>query len=102
MADSVWGVIDMVPDTDLPDIRCQAIIRSNHGNMFIIPRENELVRLYIQQVETAHLVDPRTGRIDKDRTNPEEILAQAQKMLSPYKMNIKDGKLGWWTVYVGT
>ena len=49
----------------------------------------------------AAIIDPATGRADKARASPEQLLAQGQKMLKPYRMDVKDGKFAWWTVYVG-
>lgn len=69
--------------------------------MFMIPREKDLIRVYIQQPDDSEVIDPSTGRVDKNRSSPEKILAQAQKMLRPYHMNVKDGNVDWWTIYVG-
>ena len=91
----------MVPDTDFPDIRVHSIVHSPHGTVFTIPREDDQVRVYIQQDADADVFDPATGRVDKNRTNPEKILAQAHKILKPYQLDAKDGKVTWWTVYVG-
>ncbi|KAI5991830.1 FAD-binding monooxygenase [Pisolithus albus] len=44
----VWGVVDMVPDTDFLDIRHRAAIHSTNGSLMIIPCESEKVRLYVQ------------------------------------------------------
>ncbi|KAI0738675.1 FAD binding domain-containing protein [Daedaleopsis nitida] len=100
VTDSIWGVLDMVPDMNLPDYRNQAFIHSHAGTVFIIPRENDLVRLYIQQSDTIALIDPATGRADKNRASPEILLAQAKKIMSPYSVEIKDGQVDWWTIYV--
>ena len=91
----------MVPDTDFPDFRAQSFVHSHDGTLFIIPRENDLIRLYIQQGPDSDVVDPATGRADKSRTSPEKLLEQGRKILKPYKMEMKDGKVAWWTVYVG-
>ena len=99
--DSLWGVVDLVPDTDFPDFRAQSFIHSHDGTLFIIPRENDLIRLYIQQGPDRDVVDPATGRADKSRTSPEKLLEQGRKILQPYRMEMKDGKVNWWTVYVG-
>ena len=99
-SDSVWGVIDLEADTDFPDIRNQTFVHSDEGVLFIVPRENDLNRLYIQQPE-SDLLDPATGRVDKDRTSPEKILDEARKILSPYKLEVKNGRVDWWTVYTG-
>ena len=91
----------MVPDTDFPDFRAQSFVHSHDGTLFIIPRENDLIRLYIQQGPDSDVVDPATGRADKSRTSPEKLLEQGRKILKPYKMEMKGGKVAWWTVYVG-
>ena len=91
----------MVPDTDFPDIRVNSIVHSTHGTLFIIPREHDQIRLYIQQGTDSDVIDPSTGRVDKNRTSPDKILTQARKILEPYRLEIKDGNILWWTVYVG-
>ncbi|EJF56268.1 hypothetical protein DICSQDRAFT_113295 [Dichomitus squalens LYAD-421 SS1] len=98
--DSIWGVVDMVPDTNFPDIRAQSFVHSHDGTLFIIPRERDQVRLYVQQGADSDVIDPITGRVDKNRTSPKKILAQARKILSPYRIEVKDDKVPWWTVYV--
>jgi phenol 2-monooxygenase len=50
-SDAVWGVMDMVPRIDFPDIRKKVTIRLGAGNLLIIPREGDaynLVRFYIE------------------------------------------------------
>lgn len=57
--DFVWGVLDMVPLTEFPDIRkCGVIHSKDSETIIIIPRENDLVRLYIQLNEIER--DPET------------------------------------------
>ncbi|KAI1791906.1 FAD binding domain-containing protein [Ganoderma leucocontextum] len=98
--ESIWGVIDMVPDTNFPDFRTKSFVHSRDGMVFIIPRENDMIRLYIQQGQESDVIDPATGRADKNRTSPEKLMEQGQKIMQPYRMEIKDGKVVWWTVYV--
>jgi phenol 2-monooxygenase (NADPH) len=51
--DYIWGVLDIIPVTDFPDIRMRCAIHSeNSGSVMVIPRENKLVRLYIQMTTT--------------------------------------------------
>ncbi|KAL4910070.1 hypothetical protein BDW74DRAFT_186316 [Aspergillus multicolor] len=41
--DYVWGVLDMVPITDFPDIRMRCAIHSaDSGSIMVIPRENKI------------------------------------------------------------
>ena len=44
--DYIWGVLDVVPITDFPDIRMRCAIHSAaNGSVMVIPRESKLVRL---------------------------------------------------------
>ncbi|KIJ58300.1 hypothetical protein HYDPIDRAFT_34305 [Hydnomerulius pinastri MD-312] len=33
----IWGVLDVVPDTDFPDIRNKSLIHSNNGSRLLVP-----------------------------------------------------------------
>lgn len=114
----VWGVIDLVPDTDFPDIRNRTAIHSNNGSCMVIPREGDKVRLYIQLDEKSGLLN-EAGRIDKAKATPEHLLqvgcAQmahmkfvdaddfilqiARKSMHPYKIATPD-EFEWWTLYI--
>lgn len=62
----------------------------------VIPRENKLVRLYIQLTTTN--VDGSGGkRVDRSTITPETIIASAQRIMRPYKITYK--YLDWWTAY---
>jgi phenol 2-monooxygenase len=92
--DFIWGVLDAIPVTDFPDIRKRCAIHSEKsGSVMIIPREDGLVRLYIQLSETHKGVDRNT-------ITWQMILASAQKIMSPYKLDISEKDLNWWTAYV--
>jgi phenol 2-monooxygenase (NADPH) len=71
--DYVWGVVDMIPDTDFPDIRNRSVIHSNHGSCMVIPREGDLVRLYIQ-LEGKEVLDAAGRRVDKNKMEPLTLL----------------------------
>ncbi|KAI1259702.1 FAD binding domain-containing protein [Xylariaceae sp. FL1019] len=92
--DYIWGVLDIVPITDFPDIRKRCMIHSaSSGSLMIIPRENKLVRLYIQLTE----VSAEGGRVDRSKITPELIFKAAQKTISPYKLEYF--YCDWWTAY---
>ncbi|KAI0098138.1 FAD binding domain-containing protein [Nemania sp. FL0031] len=94
MTDFIWGVLDIVPITDFPDIRNRCMIHSaSSGSLMIIPRENKLVRLYIQLTE----VSAGEGRVDKSKITPEAIFKAAQNIISPYKLDYH--YCDWWTAY---
>ena len=71
--DSVWGVIDVIPVTDFPYIRCKAVIPANSGTVINIPREDDKTRLYVQMKERAG-IDEGTRRLDKNKLGPDDIL----------------------------
>ncbi|KAF2138052.1 uncharacterized protein K452DRAFT_321418 [Aplosporella prunicola CBS 121167] len=93
--DFIWGVLDIVPITNFPDIRSRCAIHSeNNGSIMVIPRENGLVRLYIQLKE---IVPDASGRADRSKITPEVILKAAQRTLSPYTLSYVH--CDWWTAY---
>lgn len=113
--DHIWGVLDFVCDTDFPDIRKRCAIHSNAGSIMIIPREkiatgNYLTRLYVQidgQVETGvnDSIDGEEARkaSSKQRRSAisyQSILAQATKVMYPYKIGVKAGtEPDWFAAY---
>jgi len=98
--DYVWGVVDMVPTTDFPDIRNRCAIHSPSGSCMIIPREGDVVRLYLQlSDEDAKEVINAKGRIDRTKWGPERLLEIAKRSLQPYTISFPD-KIEWWTLYI--
>lgn len=112
--DFVWGVLDMVPITDFPDIRKRCAVHSvDSGSMMVIPREKGMVRFYIQLKEVPRDTATKTnseyvggkkdektasaGRIDRSKITPEMILKTAQDIMKPYKLEMSD--LDWYTGY---
>ncbi|KAJ7608773.1 phenol hydroxylase [Roridomyces roridus] len=93
--DFIWGVMDIIPITDFPDIRMRCAIHSaENGSLMNIPRENGLTRLYIQLKEVT---PDASGRADRSKITPENIFSAAQKILSPYKIDYE--YCDWWTAY---
>ncbi|PSR71349.1 hypothetical protein PHLCEN_2v12778 [Hermanssonia centrifuga] len=95
-SDYIWGVLDMVPETDFPDIRNKSAIHSNNGSCMVIPREGDKIRLYIQLTDTD-AVNPLTGRVDKEKMSAEKLLQVAKKSFYPYTIQPKE--VEWWTIY---
>lgn len=88
-SDAVWGVMDVYPRTNFPDIRKKAVINSEAGNLIIIPREGDaLVRFYIELP---------AGTVVKD-VNKESLQKQAQLIFQPYTMEVAE--TAWWSAYV--
>ena len=88
-----WGVMDVLANTDFPDIRTKCAIQSEHGSILHIPREGGfLFRSYVDLGEVPE-GDNRTVR----NTPIEAIIAKANDILSPYSLDVKN--VAWWSVY---
>ncbi|KAJ1306382.1 hypothetical protein OPQ81_007387 [Rhizoctonia solani] len=94
--DFVWGVVDTIPDTDFPDIRNRTAIHSDNGSCMIIPREGDLVRLYVQ---LAEIELGGTGRMDRSKMTPERIMEVAKRSFKPFRLEFPKA-LDWWTIYI--
>ncbi|KAH7021219.1 FAD binding domain-containing protein [Microdochium trichocladiopsis] len=88
----VWGVMDGVVQTDFPDIKMKCTIHSQHGSIMVIPRENNMVRLYIQ---LASSTDPDWN--PRKTATVEEVQASAKKILQPY--SIEWERVEWYSAY---
>ncbi|KIW91339.1 uncharacterized protein Z519_08235 [Cladophialophora bantiana CBS 173.52] len=89
-----FGVMDIIPVTDFPDIRISCSIHSaKMGNMMTFPRENRLVRFYVQLAETGSERDD----FDTDKVTIEMIAEKAATILSPW--SLKYEHCDWWSVY---
>ncbi|KAI0485833.1 FAD binding domain-containing protein [Xylaria cf. heliscus] len=88
----VWGVMDGVVETDFPDIKMKCTIHSEHGSIMVIPRENNMVRLYIQ---IASSTDPDWN--PRKTATAEDVQASAKKILQPY--SIEWERVEWYSVY---
>jgi len=69
----IWGVVDLTPDTNFPDIRNRCVIHSNNGSCMIIPREGDKVRIYIQ-LDSKYATNAATMRADKGHMSPHQLL----------------------------
>ncbi|KAI1431411.1 FAD binding domain-containing protein [Xylaria sp. CBS 124048] len=88
-SDAIWGVMDVYPQTNFPDIRKKAIVKSESGNLLIIPREGDsLVRMYIEL--TAGATTARAVTLA-------QLQAQAQRILVPYALAFAETP--WWSAY---
>ena len=86
--DAVWGVMDVYPRTNFPDVRKKATLHSEDGVVLIIPREGgSLCRFYIELPE---------GTKAKDVTF-EDLEKSAKKMFGKYDLEIAETY--WWSAY---
>ncbi|EHA26952.1 hypothetical protein ASPNIDRAFT_171092, partial [Aspergillus niger ATCC 1015] len=88
--DAVWGVMDMVPRTDFPDIRKKSSIRSKAGNILVIPREGDSYNL------TRFYIELPTGTKAKD-VRLEDLQNAAKQIFSPYQIDFVETV--WWSAY---
>lgn len=88
-----WGVMDLLADTDFPDVRTKCAIQSEAGNILLIPREGGfLFRLY---VDLGEVPAEDAGAI---REMPlERIVARAQRIFHPYRLDVRE--VAWHSVY---
>ena len=88
----VWGVMDGVVRTNFPDIKMKCTIHSDSGSIMVIPREDNMVRLYIQ---IASSTDPD---FDPRKTaTVAEVQSAAKRILQPY--DITWDRVEWYSVY---
>ncbi|EED24607.1 phenol 2-monooxygenase, putative [Talaromyces stipitatus ATCC 10500] len=86
--DSVWGVMDVYPRTNFPDIRKKATLHTNDGNLMIIPREGDsLVRFYIEL----------PGGTEAKSVKLEDLHQTTKEIFWPYTMDIAETM--WWSAY---
>ena len=80
---SLWGVMDVYPQTNYPDIRKKAAIQSSSGTLMIIPREGgSLARFYIELP---------AGMAAKD-VKLEDLHSTAKRIFHPYQRKQKSFK----------
>ncbi len=88
-----WGVMDVLPVTDFPDIRKKCIIHSEAGSILHIPREgNHLCRIY---VDLGEVDEQDGGRVR--RTPVEAVIERANAILHPYTLDVRN--VAWSSVY---
>ncbi len=93
-ANHAWGVMDVLVNTDFPDIRFKALIQSaTEGSIVLIPREGGyMVRIYVEMDKLAE-----NERVAGRNITVEQLIAAAQRIFHPYKLDVKE--VAWWSVY---
>ena len=88
----VWGVMDGVVRTNFPDIKMKCTIHSDHGSIMVIPREDNMVRLYIQiATSTDPDFDPRKT------ASVQDVQTAAKRIFQPY--HCEWDRVEWYSVY---
>ncbi|BCR90132.1 uncharacterized protein ACHE_60018A [Aspergillus chevalieri] len=95
--ESIWGVMDFVPISDFPDIRQSCAIHAcSRSGIMQLPRENRLIRLYIQLKHDDEL-GQKAIQNAHDKNTPKRLLQIAQRTYEPYRMDFK--RCDWWSLY---
>lgn len=93
VANHAWGVMDVLANTDFPDLRTKCAISSRHGSILHIPREDgHLVRMYVDLGEV-----PADDEHRVRQTSIEEIIDRANRILTPYTLDVRS--VAWHSVY---
>lgn len=89
-----WGVMDILANTDFPDIQVKCSIQSHDaGNILTIPREGGyLVRVYVDLGEVG---ESDGGEVKA--TPIDAIIAKANRIIHPYSLDVR--AVTWWSVY---
>ena len=93
-ANHAWGVMDVLANTDFPDIRTKCAIQSHDGgSILLIPREGGyLFRMY---VDLGEVPEDDNGKIRQ--TSIEQIIAKANEIMTPYTVDVRS--VAWHSVY---
>lgn len=93
-AHQAWGVMDILCNTDFPDIRYKSLIQSQkEGTVLVIPREGGfLVRIYVELSK----LNP-DERVSDQALTVDDLIAAARRIMAPYKLDVKE--VAWWSVY---
>ena len=93
-ANKIWGVMDVLPVTDFPDIRLKSAIQSSkEGSLLLIPREGGyLVRMYIELDSLGE-----AERVADRNITSDQLIAAAKRILHPYVLDVKE--IAWWSAY---
>lgn len=93
-AHQAWGVMDVLANTDFPDIRQKCLIASaREGNVLVLPREGGyLFRMYVELDKLS-----ADERVAQRNFTQEHMIAAANRIMAPYHIDVK--QTVWWSIY---
>jgi phenol 2-monooxygenase len=93
-AHQAWGVMDILANSDFPDLRRKCLIQSaKEGNILIIPREGGyLFRMYVE----LDKLNP-DERVSTRKLTADHVIEAANRIMRPYTIDVKE--VVWWSVY---
>ncbi|WP_122077359.1 FAD-dependent monooxygenase [Pseudophaeobacter sp. EL27] len=93
-AHQAWGVMDILANTDFPDVRQKCLITSaSEGNILILPREGGY--LFRMHVELDKL-NPQE-RVSSRNFTADHMIEAANRIMRPYTIDVKE--VVWWSIY---
>jgi len=93
-AHQAWGVMDILANTEFPDVRQKCLIASAHeGNILILPREGGyLFRMYVELDKLN-----ADERVSSRNFTQDDMIAAANRIMNPYTVDVKE--VVWWSIY---
>ncbi|MBL1437459.1 MAG: FAD-dependent monooxygenase [Rhodobacteraceae bacterium] len=93
-AHQAWGVMDILANTNFPDVRQKCLITSaQEGNVLILPREGGyLFRMYVELDKLN-----ANERVSNRNLTNEDMIAAANRIMRPYTIDVKETV--WWSIY---
>ena len=93
-AHQAWGVMDILANTDFPDVRQKCLISSaNEGNVLILPREGGYVfRMYVELDKLRP-----DEKASQRKLTQADMIAAANRIIKPYTIDVKE--VVWWSIY---
>ncbi len=93
-AHQAWGVMDILANTDFPDVRQKCLISSaSEGNVLIVPREGGYVlRMYVELDKLRPDEKAAHRKFTQD-----DMIAAANRIIRPYHIDVKE--VVWWSIY---
>ncbi|MEY2622074.1 MAG: 3-(3-hydroxy-phenyl)propionate/3-hydroxycinnamic acid hydroxylase [Pseudomonadota bacterium] len=93
-AHQAWGVMDILANTDFPDVRQKCLISSaQEGNVLILPREGGYIfRMYVE-LDKLRPDEKASHR----KFTQDDMIAAANRIIRPYTLDVKE--VVWWSIY---
>ncbi len=93
-AHQAWGVMDILANTDFPDVRQKCLISSaKEGNLLLLPREGGYIfRMYVELDKLRP-----DERASQRKLTQHDMIAAANRIIKPYSIDVKE--VVWWSIY---
>lgn len=98
-----WAVADTCVKSDFPDVRRRCFIRTENGNLMLVPQANKGLRIYTLLSEedlatlSASKYEGKGSAFTNEKTLVGIVESRVQTLLKPYKIQIT--KVTWCSMY---